>query len=97
MKEEARGKADNLEPVGHSWGSHPEDQFGYTTEEERRKKRGLEDWEMVERMSEPQPGIFAWVRTVAGSIIAGILVFVLTAYGIYFIISHYGLTLLGDH
>ena len=97
MKEEERGKIDGLEPVEHSWGNHPEDQFGYTSEEERRKNRGLEDWEMVERMSEPQPGVFAWFRTVAGSIIGGILVFVLTAYGIYFIISHYGLTLLGGH
>jgi|GEM_PF-4886116 len=97
MKEEECEKTNGLEPVGHRWGSQPEDQFGYTSEEERRKSRGLEDWELVERMSEPQPGVFAWLRTVVGSVIVGIVVFALTAYGIYYIISHYGLTLLGDH
>ena len=45
------------EPVGpvHTkgdWGALPQDNFGYASNEERREKRGLEDWEMVETIPE---------------------------------------------
>lgn len=34
------------------WGEIPADHLGYSNESERIQKRGLEDWEMVEKMSE---------------------------------------------
>lgn len=33
---------------GTRWGEIPQDNFGYKDAQERRAKRGLEDWEMVE-------------------------------------------------
>jgi len=43
-----------------TWGEMPEDQYGYSSEEERLEKRGLEDWEMVEHMTHSEPGIPYW-------------------------------------
>ena len=34
------------------WGETPEDHLGYKSEADRIERRGLEDWEMVEKMSE---------------------------------------------
>ena len=34
------------------WGETPVDHHGYSSDSERIEKRGLEDWEMVEKMSE---------------------------------------------
>lgn len=34
------------------WGQDREDHFGYRDESDRIKRRGLEDWELVEKMSE---------------------------------------------
>lgn len=85
----------NLNAISNQWGEQPDDNFGYATEEERRAKRGLEDWELLEGMSDSQPGLFAWLHTVVGSVIAGIVVFIIVAYGIYYISYHYGPTLLG--
>lgn len=42
------------------WGEQPEDHFGYATDEERRAKRGLEDWELVETIPESQKGVPYW-------------------------------------
>lgn len=42
------------------WGEKPEDHFGYASEEERLAKRGLEDWELVEKISESQKGVPYW-------------------------------------
>ncbi len=42
------------------WGEIPQDHFGYASEEERLAKRGLEDWELVERMPESQRGVPRW-------------------------------------
>jgi hypothetical protein len=42
-----------VKPVDEvQWGQAPADHLGYADEEDRIKKRGLEDWEMVERMSQ---------------------------------------------
>jgi len=38
----------NLTSIENQWGSHPDDNFGYATDEERRTHRGLEDWELLE-------------------------------------------------
>lgn len=42
------------------WGEIPDDNFGYASDEERRAKRGLEDWELVERMPASQRGVPRW-------------------------------------
>ncbi len=42
-----------LEPVGEvKWGEERQDHMGYASEADRIERRGLEDWEMVEKMSE---------------------------------------------
>jgi len=35
-----------------NWGQKRSDHYGYASDEERLKKRGLEDWELVEQMDE---------------------------------------------
>lgn len=42
------------------WGEVRDDHFGYASEEERLKKRGLEDWEMVEKIPESQHHVPYW-------------------------------------
>ena len=82
-------KRSNLDPVNHEWGAQPDDNFGYASEEERRANRGLEDWEMLDKMSDSQPGIFDWFHTVVGSVVAGIVLFALFAYAVYYFTYHY--------
>lgn len=86
-------KPSDLDPVKDDWGAQPEDNFGYTSEEERRANRGLEDWEMLDRMSDSQPGIFAWLHTVVGAVIAGVIVFAIFAFTMYYFTYHYGTVL----
>lgn len=69
-------------------------QPGEVSEQERPANRGLEDWEMVEQMSEPQPGVVAWTRIVVGSVIVGVAVFIAFAYGLDYLMKHYGRHLL---
>ena len=85
----------DLNPIENRWGSQPENNFGYASEEERRANRGLEDWELVDKMSDSQPGVFPWFRAVVGSVIVGIVLFLVFAYGINYITHHYGLKMLG--
>ncbi len=42
------------------WGKIADDQMGYANEEERYAKRGLEDWEMVEKMETSEHRIPYW-------------------------------------
>jgi len=60
---------EEVKPVGEvpvagenktEWGTIPEDNFGYASDEERREKRGLEDWEMVENIPDSQEGVPRW-------------------------------------
>ena len=53
------------------WGEIPADNFGYASDEERREKRGLENWEMVENVSDSQAPVPRWFY---GIIIAVLLV-----------------------
>lgn len=53
------------------WGELPEDNFGYASDEERRAKRGLEDWELVENIPDSQQPVPRWF---IGIIIAVMLV-----------------------
>lgn len=42
------------------WGETSSDNYGYSSDEERRDKRGLEDWEMVSSMEKSEVGIPFW-------------------------------------
>ncbi len=59
------------------WGKKPEDNFGYQDDQERRDKRGLEDWEMVSSMNESKVSIPYWF-------IAIFIVLLLVAIGLTF-------------
>lgn len=49
-----------LESTEQEWGKKSKDFYGYASEEERLAKRGLEDWEMVDKVSESQVAIPKW-------------------------------------
>lgn len=53
-------KRKNLSTVESQWGEDAQDHFGYASDEERRAKRGLEDWELVEKIPESQMNIPYW-------------------------------------
>lgn len=42
------------------WGQPRKDNFGYATDEERLEKRGMEDWELVEKIPESQLNVPYW-------------------------------------
>lgn len=42
------------------WGEESKDNFGYASEQDRRDKRGLEDWEMVSTMEKSEVSIPYW-------------------------------------
>ena len=51
------------------WGEIPVDNFGYASDEERRQKRGLEDWELVEKIPQSQKGVPKWFLAVIGAVL----------------------------
>jgi len=54
-------KSPSLTPVNDvAWGEKPKDNMGYSCEEERLEKRGLEDWEMVENVASQEQPIPYW-------------------------------------
>jgi len=62
---EKREQQQELSEVTHKkWGEIPDDNFGYTSDEERRNKRGLEDWELVEKIPQSQKGVPKWFLAV---------------------------------
>jgi hypothetical protein len=61
-----------VKPVENAkWGELPADNFGYASDEERRAKRGLEDWEMIDAIPDSQKPVPRWFF---GIIIAVLLV-----------------------
>jgi hypothetical protein len=60
-----------------NWGQVPQDNFGYSSDEERRAKRGLEDWELLESVPRSQKGVPKWF-------IAVIVAVLLVAIGLSF-------------
>jgi len=60
-----------------SWGKQTEGHFGYASDEERLAKRGMEDWELVEKIPESQKGIPYWFSAV-------VIVVLLVAVGLSF-------------
>jgi len=73
MAAEDNGKeAKSLTEVEAShWGEQTDDHFGYASDEERLAKRGMEDWELVEKIPESQKGVPYWFT---GVVIAVLLV-----------------------
>ena len=51
------------------WGEIPADNFGYGSDEERRNKRGLEDWELVEKIPQSQKGVPKWFIAVIAAVL----------------------------
>jgi hypothetical protein len=76
-KQQHPDEKSELGSVSSEWGRQPQDHFGYATEEERLAKRGLEDWELVDKIPESQKNVPAWF-------IAVILVVLLVAVGLSF-------------
>lgn len=60
-----------------AWGEQSNDNYGYRDDQERRDKRGLEDWEMVTSMEESSVSIPYWF-------IAIFIVLLLVAIGLTF-------------
>lgn len=50
----------DLTHVESNWGELRADYFGYESDEERRAKRGLEDWELVETIPQSQKRVPYW-------------------------------------
>lgn len=46
------------------WGEPRKDNFGYTSDQERLEKRGLEDWELVEKIPDSQQKVPYWFMAV---------------------------------
>ncbi|HHH36320.1 MAG TPA: hypothetical protein ENK48_05760 [Gammaproteobacteria bacterium] len=82
MNEDRTGRekgreSESLGPVKSEWGRRPEDHFGYASEEERLAKRGMEDWELVDKIPESQRGVPVWFLAV-------VVVVLLVAIGLSF-------------
>lgn len=59
------------------WGKETDGHFGYASDEERLAKRGMEDWELVEKIGDSQKGVPYWFVGV-------IIVVLLVAIGLSF-------------
>ena len=70
MKEQESAEQKPMDATHTEWGKIPEDHFGYASEEERLEKRGLEDWELVEKIPESQKRVPKWFY----GIILGVLI-----------------------
>jgi hypothetical protein len=51
-------------PVHAQWGSNPVDHFGYSSDEERLARRGMEDWELVTKIPASQRRVPYWFLAV---------------------------------
>ena len=65
------------EPVESRWGQAPKDHFGYASEAERLAKRGMEDWELVQKIPASQRRVPYWF-------IAVVVIVLLVAVGLGF-------------
>ncbi len=62
-------KPSKLSSVEPQWGKQSGDHFGYASEEERLAKRGMEDWELVEKIPESQKNIPYWFIAVVVTVL----------------------------
>lgn len=68
-RENDEERQDDLAPVDSEWGKKPEDHFGYDSDEERLAKRGMEDWELVDKIPESQRGVPKWFLAVVAVVL----------------------------
>jgi hypothetical protein len=54
----------NLANEESQWGQQRKDNFGYASDKERLEKRGMEDWELVEKIPESQRNVPYWFMAV---------------------------------
>ncbi len=64
-------------PVQSQWGEVPKDNFGYASDSERLAKRGMEDWELVNKIPASQRRVPYWF-------IAVVVIVLLVAVGLGF-------------
>lgn len=69
MNEENKQTQPEMQPVQSQWGDLPQDNFGYASDEERRRRRGLEDWEMVDKIPESQRRVPPWFFAVVVAVL----------------------------
>lgn len=62
-------KSPPLEAVESQWGKADAENFGYESEEDRKAKRGLEDWELVEKIPESQRPVPYWFFAIIGVVL----------------------------
>jgi hypothetical protein len=60
MDEKDKSTPSALGSAQSQWGETDAEHFGYESEEDRKSKRGLEDWELVERIPESQKAVPYW-------------------------------------
>ncbi len=72
-----QSKDNDLSAVRSKWGQTPDDHFGYTSDKERLAKRGMEDWELVEKIPASQRRVPYWF-------IAVVVIVLLVAIGLGF-------------
>lgn len=69
MNDKEKGVGEEPIQSKAQWGEIPADNFGYASDEERRAKRGLEDWELVEKIPESQGRVPPWFFAVIGAVL----------------------------
>ncbi|NDU85576.1 MAG: hypothetical protein G3H99_03070 [Ferrovum sp.] len=74
---ETQDPRSSLTEIKPEWGQQDKDHFGYATDEERKTKRGLEDWELVNSVPLSQKPVPYWFFAV-------IVVVLLVAVGLAF-------------
>jgi hypothetical protein len=64
MPDKQQNDPSRLSEVKSHWGKQDTDNFGYASDEERLEKRGMEDWELVEKLRDSQPNTPYWFMAV---------------------------------
>jgi hypothetical protein len=59
----------DLDKEENHWGELRKDNFGYASDKERLEKRGMEDWELVEKIPESQGKVPFWFMAVVVSVL----------------------------
>ena len=67
--EDPKKPAAPLGSVHSQWGKADADHFGYRSDEDRKSKRGLEDWELVEKIPESQKPVPYWFFAVVAVVL----------------------------
>jgi hypothetical protein len=69
MNDEKQGEKRPMTPVNSEWGETPNDHFGYASDEERLRKRGMEDWELTEYIPKSQRSVPYWFIAVIAAVL----------------------------